>query len=112
MNMSSDTRIRPDGPGSTPQAASEAARLDDGLYQNGRLVARVFDPQVDLQAREIHFAEAYQSDSLLLPDESEYQKYRILIQKVAFASKLDREAPHKGRILKGVVAEILGYREQ
>jgi len=31
---------------------------------------------------------------------------------VAYASRIDKEASHKGRILRGVVAEILGDREQ
>lgn len=113
--MSSESIARPDGPagcGGTLEGSSDEVRLDDGIYQNNRLAARVLDGQVDLQAREIHFGEVYQSDSLLLPDECEYQNYRVLIHKVAFASRLDRETPHKGRVLRDVVAEILGYREQ
>ena len=42
-------------------------------------------------------ASCYESDGLLLPDEGEYQRFSILIQKVAFASRLDRSAAHKRR---------------
>ena len=87
-------------------------REPDGLYQENRLVARVVDPEVDTQAKEIRFAEVYNSDELILPEECEFQKYRILIQRVAYASKVNKEAPHKGRILREVAADLLGYREQ
>jgi hypothetical protein len=49
---------------------------------------------------------------LLLPEECEYQKYRLIIQRIEYASRIDKTAPQKGRVLRGVVAEILGYREQ
>ncbi|MFB3921788.1 MAG: hypothetical protein ACE145_08700 [Terriglobia bacterium] len=87
-------------------------REPDGIYQENRLVARVVDPEIDTEAKEIRFAEVYDSDDLVLPDECEFQKYRILIQRVAYASKVNKEAPHKGRILRGVSADLLGYREQ
>ena len=89
-----------------------AEREEDALYQNDRIVARVLGPEVDLRAKEIRFGEIYNSDGLLLPEECEFQKYRILIQHIAFASKIDRAAPHKGRVLRGATADILGYREQ
>jgi hypothetical protein len=92
--------------------ATAKAREQDAIYQNDRLRARVLDPEVDTDAKEIRFGEVYNSDELLLPEECEYQKYRILIQRIAYASKVNKEEPHKGRILRGVTAEILGYREQ
>lgn len=84
----------------------------DVIYQNGRPVARVIDAEVDTEAKEIRFGEVYNSDELILADECEFQKYRILIQRVAYASKVSKEEPHKGRILRGVVADLLGFREQ
>jgi hypothetical protein len=48
----------------------------------------------------------------LLPEECEFQKYRILIQRIAHASRVDKQEPHKGRTLRGVTADLLGYREQ
>jgi hypothetical protein len=87
-------------------------REDDAIYQNGRVVARVADPQVDSETKEIRFAELYNSDELLLPDECEFQKYTIMVQRIAHATKVDKGALHKGRVLRDVVAEILGYREQ
>ena len=87
-------------------------RQADAIYQNGELVARVTGSQVDLEAKEIRFAELYQSDHLLLPDECEFQKYIIMVQRIGFATKVEKTALHKGRVLQNVVAEILRYREQ
>ena len=84
---------------------------EDALYQNGKVVARVAGPEVQQNAREIHFAEVNHSDDLTLPEECEFQKYRLMIQRIEYASRLDKNAPEKGRVLRGVVAEILGYRE-
>jgi hypothetical protein len=88
------------------------AREHDAIYQNDHLRARVLDPEVDVDGKVIRFGEVYNSDELLLPEECEFQKYRILIQRIAYASKVNKDEPHKGRILRGVTAEILGYREQ
>ena len=88
-----------------------AARQEDAVYQQGKRVARTLEVEVDLQAKEVSFGELYESDQLLLPDECEYQNYRVLIRKVVFATRLDKNAPHKRRVLRGVVAEILGHRE-
>ena len=97
-----------------PNALSDnaMARQDDAIYQDDERVAKTIEAEVDLEAKEIHFGELYESDPLLLPDECEYQKYRILIRKIAFAASLDKNAPNKGRVLRGVIAEILGHREQ
>jgi hypothetical protein len=91
--------------------ASES-REEDAIYQNDRLCGRVLDARVDQDAREIHFGEIFSSDDLLLPDDCEFRNYRILIQHVGYASKEERGAAHKGRVLRGAVAEILGFREQ
>ncbi len=92
------------------QAAGE--REQDALYQGNRIVARVRDLEVDMEAKELRIVEIYNSDHLMIPEECEYQHYRILIQRIADATKVDKTAVHKGRILKGVCADILGYREQ
>jgi hypothetical protein len=102
-------------PINTPTTAGDSGpseREQDAIYQNGRIVARVLDPTVDTGAKEVRFGELYCSDLLVLPDECEYQKYRIMVQRIEYASKLNKEEPQKGRILRGVTAEILGYREQ
>lgn len=92
--------------------AAPKEREPDALYQNNRVVGRVREPEVDAEAKEIRFGEVYNSDELLLPDECEYRNYRLLVQRIAYASKVNKEEPHKGRVLRGVTAEILGYREQ
>jgi len=98
--------------GARPAAPGE--RAVEAIYQGNppRQVARVLNAEVNWDAKEIRFEEIYQSDDLVLADECEFQKYRVMIQRVAFASRVDRGAPDKGRVLRGVVAEILGYREQ
>ena len=85
---------------------------EDAIYQNGEVVARVVGPEVRRGAREIHFAEINNSNNLVLPEECEFLKYRLIIQRIEYASRIDPSAPEKGRLLRGVVAEILGYREQ
>ncbi len=87
-------------------------RQDDAIYQGNKLVACAVDAEVNPEAREITFRELRNSDNLLLPDECEFRKYRIIIQRVEYASRIDKEKPEDGRVLRGVVAEILGYREQ
>lgn len=94
----------------TPQTA--AARAQDAIYQGDRIVARVAEAEVDMEAKELRLGEVYESDHLMIPEECEYQKYRILIQRIGYATKVDKVSPHKGRILRCVVADILGYREQ
>lgn len=84
----------------------------DAIYQDGRIVARVVAPEIRRDAREIHFTEINSSDDLMLPEECEFQQYRLMIQRIEYASRIDKTAPEKGRVLRGVVAEILGYREQ
>jgi hypothetical protein len=100
----------------SPESATAAKELkgkyeEDAIYQDGKVVARAAEPEVHWDAREIHFAEINRSDDLMLPEECEFQKYRLMIQRIEYASRIDRNAPGKGRVLRGVVAEILGYRE-
>ena len=89
-----------------------ASREQDAIYQNGKLVARVVAPDVELESKEIRFDEIVDSDHLVMADECEFQKYRIMIQKVAFATKVDHREGRTGRTLAGCTAEILGYIEQ
>ena len=93
-----------------PESGGDGPREMDALYQGGRIVARVIEPEVDREAKEIRFAEAYHSDELMIPEECEFQEYRILIQKIAYATKIQRGEEHKGRVLRGVTADILGFR--
>ena len=96
-----------------PSAPVAAAKYEeDAIYQDGRIVARVAGAEVRSNSSEIYFEEINNSDTLLLPEECEFQKYRILIQRIEYASRVDKNAPEKGRLLRGAVAEILGYREQ
>ncbi len=106
--MSTDSSKTP-APAGTP---AHQEREQDGIYQNDRRVARVIDAEVASHAKQSHFDEVSDSEMLLLPDECDYREYRILVKGVEYASKVNKEEPHKGRILRGVTAEILGYREQ
>jgi hypothetical protein len=89
-----------------------AKREENAIYQKGEVVARVTRAEADGTGKEIFFEEIYNSDLLNLADECEFQKYQIIVRRVEYASKVNKEEPHKGRILRGVAAEILGYREQ
>jgi hypothetical protein len=108
--MSGLTNIGKSPDSDSPQTAG--GREQDALYQSDKLVARVERAEVDLDAKEIRIGEVYQSDHLMIPEECEYLKYRILIQRIGDATKVDKLSPHKGRILRGVAADIVGYREQ
>ena len=96
----------------TAPAGGTANHEENAIYQEGKIAARVVGADVRWDAREIHFAEINSSDNLMLPEECEFQKYRVMIQRIEYASRIDKNAPEKGRVLRGVVAEILGYREQ
>ncbi|MGO8786930.1 MAG: hypothetical protein ACLQVL_06040 [Terriglobia bacterium] len=96
----------------TAPAGRTASYEHDAIYQDGKIAARAVDPEIRADAHEIHFGEINSSDNLMLPEECEFQKYRLMIQRIEYASRVDKNAPEKGRVLRGVVAEILGYREQ
>jgi len=100
-------------PESPTAPAERAVRYEeDAIYQDGKIVARVVEPEVRLNDREIHFTEINGSDLLMLPEECEFQKFRLIVKRIEYASRIDKKAPEKGRVLRGVVAEILGYRDQ
>jgi len=96
----------------TAPAAAALKYEADAIYQKNKIVARVVEPEIRAGTKEVHFGEINDSEYLLLPEECEFQKYRLLIQRIEYASRIDKQYPGKGRILRGVVAEILGYREQ
>lgn len=107
--MSQDTKP---ATAATAPATTSAKYEEDAIYQGDKIVARVANPEVHAEAKEVHFGEISDSEYLILPEECEFQKYRILIQRIEYASRIDKQNPDKGRVLRGVVAEILGYREQ
>lgn len=89
----------------------------DAIYQwsfhhGDRLVARVVKASVDESAKRVTFMEITHSDLLLLPDECHFQKYKLAIDAVGDAIKVDKVEPEKGRILREVTAHITGYVEQ
>jgi hypothetical protein len=95
--------------GAQPNTTSE--RKNDAIYQGGAMVAQVLDSRVDIEAKEVRFGEISNSDGLLLPDECEFQCYRIIVRRIGYATKEDKQYLHKGRILRDVTATILGHRE-
>lgn len=102
----------PATPFSSSGATAPGTREPDAIYQNNSIVARVSGAEVDDEAKELRIDEVYKSDDLLIPEECEFREFRILIQRITFASRVDKTALHKGRVLKGVSADILGFREQ
>lgn len=109
------SRVAASSPAGTDEAARQPApplkRESDALYQREHLVARVLDAEVNEAAKRVHFGEIYNSDRLLIPEACEYQKFVIQIQAIEYASRADRESMQKGRILRGVRADIVGYRQ-
>jgi hypothetical protein len=100
-------------PASATAPAGQAGKYEeDAIYQDGKIVARVLGVEVRSSSSEVHFDEVNDSELLMLPEECEFQKYRLIVKRIEYASRIDKTAPHKGRVLRGVVAEILGYREQ
>lgn len=101
-----------------PERIPVRERDPAAIYQLDRfgtrqhLVGRVINAQVDEAKKEARFGEIYNSDEFSLPDECEFQKYRIIVRQVGDSTKVDKENPHKGRVLWNVVAELLGYSEQ
>lgn len=89
------------------EASGGAACEPDAIYQNGELVARVVNPEIDAAAAQIRFEEIYESEHLLLPDDCEFQGHRIVIRKIGYSTKVDRGSEGKGRILREVTAQIL-----
>ena len=92
-------------------------RHDDAIYQwsfhhGDRLVARTVKAEVDESGKRVSFLEITHSDLLLLPDECHFRKYKLEIDTVGDATKVDKMDPDKGRILRNVTANITGYVEQ
>ena len=115
MTTSSATGDLKDSSGASASgsaSAPESRREPDGIYQKEKLVARAVGAEVDTKAQKVRFAELYRSDPLSLPDECEYGKYRILVDAVGDATKHDHSLPDRGRILRGVTADILSFGEQ
>ncbi len=83
----------------------------DAIYQNGKKVGQVIGADVDEANKTFTFEEVHHSDNLLLPDECEFQKFRIQIHDVEYATREGAEAAQKGRILRKLAGEILGYSE-
>lgn len=91
-------------------------RDPDAIYQrdprgSDQVVGRVNDVEIDEEGKEVRFGEIYQSEDLLLPDECEFRQYVVIVRRITYATKSSKEAPEKGRVLRGVVAEILRHRE-
>jgi hypothetical protein len=92
-------------------------RDEDAIYQwqfhhGERLVARVIKPQIDESGKRVTFMEVTHSDLLFLPDECQFGKYKLEIDTVGDAIKVDKTDPDKGRILRDVTAHITGFVEQ
>ena len=88
------------------------AKESDAIYQNGEKVGQVIGAEMDEANKKFTFAEIHHSDYLLLPEECDYQKFRIQIHDVEYATREGTEAAQKGRILRKLAGEILGYSEQ
>lgn len=98
-------------PDSSPSEKEAAAGDPDpnAIYQKGKLVAYVKEPEIDEAGKEVRFDEIFKSDDLVLADECEFRKFTLIVRRIGYASK-ENDAS-RSRTLRGVVAEIVGYRE-
>lgn len=103
-NSGAEKKTQPSAP---PPSASQ--READAIYQKGRRVARVKEPEIDEAGNEVRFTEIYQSDDLLLPEECEFRDFILIVRRVTYATR--ETTPERARILRGVVAEIVGRRD-
>ena len=92
-------------------------RDEDAIYQwqfhhGERKVAQVVKANVDEAGKSVSFAEVTHSDLLFLPDECQFRKFKLEIDTVGDAVKVDHNDAEKGRILRDVTAKITGYVEQ
>ncbi len=85
-------------------------RETDALYQDRKLVARVEKAVVDEKATAVRFDEIHTSNQLDLQREFEFQKWRLRYRDAQAIIGLDTSAPHKGRIIREAVCEIVGER--
>jgi hypothetical protein len=90
--------------------APAASREPDAIYQKGKLVARVLEPEINEAGKEVRFTQVIDQEDLSLPDECEFRKYILMVRRVSYATK--ERSERRERVLKGVVAEIVGYWEQ
>lgn len=109
--MNQKSRQDPESPDDAAVPARASHREANALYQAGRRVARLAGVEVDEDNKEVRFDEVYESDELMIPEECEFRDFRILIQRIAYATKIERGHEHKGRVLRGVAADVLGFLE-
>ena len=115
--MATNGRTEETSPAEQAQQVPLAQREPNAIYQKNRsgkerAAGWVTDVEVDEKGKEILFGEISESDDLLLPEECEYQKWVILVRKIASAVAQDKANPQRGRVLKGVTAEIVGRLDQ
>jgi len=82
---------------------------EDGIYQNGKLVAQVSGITVDKAHQKILFKEIYKADTLDREAEFEFQKWRLMLSSDKF-SGFDTSQPQKGTTIQEALCEIRGTR--
>jgi len=83
----------------------------DAIYQTGKIVARVSGVKIDQGNHKIFFEEAYNSQTLNLEAEFEFQKWRLKFLGAESITSLDTSQPQKGQIITQAVCNLLGIRE-
>lgn len=83
----------------------------DAIYQAGKIVARVSGIKIDHGNRKILFDEVYNSQTLNLEAEFEFQKWRLKFLGAESITSFDTSQPHKGQIITQAVCDLLGARK-
>ena len=83
----------------------------DAIYQTGKIVARVSGIKIDQGNHKILFEEVYNSQTLDLEAEFEFEKWRLKFVGAESIIGLDTSQPQKGQIISQAVCELLGVRK-
>ncbi len=81
------------------------------IYQSGKIVARVSGVKIDRHNHKIFFEEVYNSQTLNLEAEFEFQKWRLKFLGAELIISLDTSQPQKDQIITQAVCDLLSTRE-
>ena len=105
----------------TPTLTPTPVRQDDAIYQDGEIVARVSEVvTVEQSQGRILFEEIYDSNSLDIKSEFEFQKWRLMLREyesfagdtIELISGPDGPSKvHKENVFKNVECEVIGERQ-
>lgn len=82
-------------------------RETDGIYQDGKLVARVESPKIDAKEKIVYFEEIYQSKGFDHQRPFNFQQFTLRVVTIEMIAGVELPFVEKGQIMKKVKCEIL-----